>query len=440
MDYLNNKKNFIKILNIFIIFAVIVSLFGIYRDYKNTIETGGTDLRVQVTHARVMLEGRDPYTFIWNEKESDLLLMPVEPSNLPYSNITISPTVLLLRSSVANLPYKIQRYSWSIVQWLLLILSIAFVSKSTDSLYKSRLIWIFGLIFIAGSVFWRLHVERGQVYILYVFFASLALWILSKDNKISHIVGGIFLGLLFCIRPPMLLIAIPFLIYKKWKILIGEVIGVVIGIFSPMILGGLKIWNSYFINSQGYGNWYTNVRTVALEYNFPNRVIEGMSNLGKMADIPAQDVSVESIIRDYFKFFLSTKILVVILFIIVLGFCIFILSLKIKKLSISEIFLIGIFFASICEYLLPAPRFTYQDVIWLLSISLIILCFNLSELLKNYFNILLFLGLFFSISHTYISSEIRFGDLMIIIYIFVMTILMLLRQQKNEEVLIGNRN
>jgi hypothetical protein len=435
MDFLNNKKNFITILNIIIIFALIVSVFGVYRDYKNTILNGGTDLRVQVTHARVMLEGRDPYTFVWNEKESDLLLMPVEPSNLPYANITISPTTLLLRSTVANLPYKIQRYSWSIIQWLLLILSITFISKSTNSPYKARLIWIFGLIFIAGSIFWRLHVERGQVYILYVFFASLALWILSKDNKISHIIGGIVLGLLFCIRPPMVLIAIPFLIYKKWKILIGEAIGAIIGIFSPMILGGLKIWNSYFINSQGYGNWYTNVRTAALEYNFPNRVIEGMSNLGKMADIPAADTSVLSLVRDYFKFFLSTKMLAMILFIIILSFCIFILSLKIKKISISGIFLIGIFFTSVCEYFLPAPRFTYQDVIWLLSVSLVILSFNLLDLLKNYFNILLFLGLFFSISYTYVPGGLRFGDLMIIIYIFVMTVLMLLKQWKNKEAL-----
>jgi len=440
MDSLNNKKNFITILNIFIIFAVIVSVFGIYRDYKNTIENGGTDLRVQVTHARVMLEGRDPYTFFWNEKESDLLLMPVEPSNLPYSNITISPTVLLLRATVADLPYKIQRYSWSILQWVLLVLSILFISKSTDSPYKSRLIWIFGLIFIAGSVFWRLHVERGQVYILYVFFASLALWILSKDNKISHIIGGIVLGLLFCIRPPMLLIAIPFLIYKKWKILIGEVIGAIIGIFSPMILGGLRIWNSYIINSQGYGNWYTNVRTVELEYNFPNRVIEGMGNIGKMADIPAADTSVLSLVRDYFSFFLSTKMLAVILLIIILGFSIFVLSLKIKKLSISGIFLIGIFFTSVCEYFLPAPRFTYQDVIWLLSISLLILSFRLSELLKSYLNILLFLGLFFSVSYTYVPGGLRFADLMIIIYIFAMTVLMLSKQKKNIEVLIENSN
>jgi len=440
MDFLNNKKNFISILNIIIIFAVIVSVFGIYRDYKNTILNGGTDLRVQVTHARVMLEGRDPYTFIWNEKESDLLLMPVEPSNLPYANITISPTTLLLRSAVADLPYKIQRYSWSIMQWILLILSITLIAKSTDSPYKSRLIWIFGLIFIAGSVFWRLHVERGQVYILYVFFASLALWILSKENKASQIIGGIVLGLLFCIRPPMVLIAIPFFVYKKWKVLIGEVIGGIIGIFSPMILGGLKIWNSYFLNSQLYGNWYTNISTVKLEYNFPNRVIEGMSNLGNMADIPAADTSILSLVRDYFHFFLSTKMLALILIIIVVIFSVFMLSLKIKKLSISGIFLIGILFTSICEYLLPAPRFTYQDVIWLLSISLIILSFNLLELLKSHFNILLFLGLFFSISFTYIPGGLRFGDLMIIIYIFFMAVLMLLRQWKNKEVLIENRD
>jgi hypothetical protein len=440
MEFLNNKKNFITFLNILIVFAVIVSVFGIYRDYKNTIIYGGTDLRVQVTHARVMLQGRDPYTFIWNEKESDLLLMPVEPSNLPYANITISPTTLLLRSTVANLSYKFQRYSWSILQWLLLLASIAFISKSTNSPYKSRLIWIFGLIFVAGSVFWRLHVERGQVYILYVFIASLALWILSRETKTADIIGGIVLGILFCIRPPMVLIAVPFLIYKKWKVLIGEIIGGIIGIFSPMILGGFKIWNSYFTNSQGYGTWYTNPRTVELQYNFPNRVIEGMSNIGKMADIPAADTSFESIVRDYLRFFVSTKMLAVILVIAVLCFSIFALSLKIKKLSISGIFLIGIFFASICEYMLPAPRFSYQDVIWLLSISLIILSFKLSDLAKSYFNILLFAGLFFSISYTYVPGGLRFGDILIILYVFAMAAVMLIKQKKSKEVLIETGN
>ena len=73
----NNNGILKSFLSPLLIFAIIISVFGFYRDFTNTIRYGGIDLRPRVVGARLLLEDIDPYHFKWTQNESDLLLDPV---------------------------------------------------------------------------------------------------------------------------------------------------------------------------------------------------------------------------------------------------------------------------------------------------------------------------------------------------------------------------
>ena len=74
------------------------------------------------------------------------------------------------------------------------------------------------------------------------------------------------------------------------------------------------------------------------------------------------------------------------------------------------LFLISSGLVFISEYFLPAARYSYTNVIWLLPLSLIIINYNpLSSMLHKPI-IFLFLGLFFSISIPFAPGGSMAGD------------------------------
>ena len=120
----SNNKVLYSILSLLLIFAIIISLLGFYRDFKNTFEYGGIDFRANSVAAKLLIEGEDPYHFKWSQNKSDTLLDPNDYPNKPVSRVTSLPTVFLIYMPISKLPYKVQRVIWFIFQWVLLLLKI----------------------------------------------------------------------------------------------------------------------------------------------------------------------------------------------------------------------------------------------------------------------------------------------------------------------------
>ena len=230
------KSEIDLILSILLIFAIFISITGFFNDISNTVKFGGVDLRNRVVGARLLIDKQDPYHYKWQKGDSPLFLDPRDNPDWKVNRVTVPPTVLMFHTSFSWLGYKIQRYLWLFVQWFLLLGSIFLFSKSSGSNAKSKLIWICGLFFVGSSFFWRLHVERGQIYILYVFLITLSYWIYTKKRNDSEIWSGIIAGIAMSLRPPLIVLSLPMLIYKRINFIAGNIIGIIIGIGSTFFI------------------------------------------------------------------------------------------------------------------------------------------------------------------------------------------------------------
>ena len=395
-------------LNWLLLFAVLVAAAGFADDARDTAKFGGVDLRNRVTGARQLLEGLDPYHFKWTSDYSEKLLDPNDSPNFPVTMVTVPPTVLALQAPVASLPYKAQRAGWFALQWATLIASTAMLAHVTGSREKRKAIWIVGLLFIGGSLLWRLHVERGQIYILYVFLLAAAIRLSQSRFSGSALASGFLLGMTAALRPPAALMLLPMLIYRKWKMLAGSVAGAITTLGASFLLADISIWRSYFSVTKTWSDIFQGV--IAFDYaGYGDRVIEGMYTLTYRSDTPTYDSSLQAVLQPA-GLNLSSLPLLAVLTLVVAAAVIFLLKVRRADAPLPLLFLAGSVLVLISEFFLPARRYTYNDIIWLIPLSLIIISSgSLVSLLKRPQVILLVIALIFGVIFWISDSMVSYG-------------------------------
>ena len=382
------------ILKIGLIIAIITCLCGFFIDYKNTLAYGGVDLRSRVTGTRLLLKGICPYTYKWDPKDSALLLDPVDAPDKAYNRVAVSPSYLALFSPFSSLPYLTQRIAWFLMQWILLILSIALFAHASPSKRKTILVWIGGLFFISGGYFWRYHVERGQCYILYVFLISAAYWCAVKFSRWGDLVSGFLIGVTTTFMPPMILMNIPMLAYKKWKLLLGNIIGMTCGIIPSCYLWGIANWD-YFLTRSALNHRST------IQLHPDNAIcplrIEGMNNLTRFYPFPISDASLWQITSKHLKLSLPIGFFFALLILVLAVSYFLLLRYRLKKIESSLLFLIGSTLVYLSTFFIYAPRYPYTNTLWLLPLCLIIINKDFLILLSKPLAIPVIAGLFFTV-------------------------------------------
>jgi hypothetical protein len=422
------KKN--KYINIFTIillgYSIIMAAICISFDTMNTLKYGAIDLRNRVVGARLLLEEEDPYYFKWNNETPEYYVDARDFFyNLPVSRLTVPPSFLLLHAPFARIPYKTQQILWAIFQWMMLIFIIVVFSKITDSGIKSKIIWIIGLLLIAGSFFWRLHIEKGQVYMLFAFLIVLAYWISKQDFKYNFLIAGIILGFTLSLRPPVILMGIPFLIYRKWKVITGGIIGVIIGIASSFIIADFSTWQNYFSAMKIHELFHLGIiqSSISLHPNF--NIIEGVKNSVISGNLPMIDSSFQELFRRYLDVKVQSSILWISLITVILLFSIFLFRKRKQDVSIEMIFLVGLTLVFLSEFFLPAARLSYNNVIWLPLLSFIIIIPKDLKRLLNFNLIFLFSAFLFNSLYRIFYKFILLADFCMLFYIIIMMLYLL---------------
>lgn len=361
-----NENNLI--INILLIFAVFLSVTGFLTDVSNTTKYGGVDLRNRIVGARLLKENLDPYFYKWQKGDPLELLDPRDKAENEVNMVTVPPSILLLISPFSGIKYNIQRYLWLFMQWILLITSICLFSKVANLKQDRKIIWLISLFVIGSAFFWRLHVERGQIYIFYVFLVSLVFYVFNSKIKNADLVSGIILGIAIILRPTLALIALPFLVYRKWNFIFGNIIGGSVSFLLSVILTGWDNWQSYFAAMKIHGAIHlSDAHYVASNYPYSN--IEGIGNLYGLANIPIFDSSLQFLLKSIgIRISGSFFLLVFMIFLVVLF-----VFLRRFKLTASYLFIIGSTLVFLVDFFLPAARFSYNNVMFLPVLVLIIL-------------------------------------------------------------------
>jgi hypothetical protein len=274
--------------------ALLVS-FGI--DFSNTTQNGAIDLRNRITGVRLMENGIDAYRYKWHEPQPAIYCDPYNNPKTPVSKTTGTPALLMLHAPLAALPYRLGQFLWLFAQWLLLL------GTGWIWLRACRAPWQRWLVALAITGFtytaaWRLHAERGQMYVLLLFVFACWLATTLHARHGNGFVAGLISGFLMALRPPFLLL-IPFLTLHRRGQLTGAMVGLLLGIALPSLMEPAS-WPDYFsamqTQSQLYRTGTDNPRPGPQSYP---PTMEGTSTilLTSFAVIPYADFSAHAFLR-----------------------------------------------------------------------------------------------------------------------------------------------
>ena len=257
--------------------ALFVSFFVLAWTYYVDFRTAaGNDLRNRVVGARVMLAGHDPYTFNWQPGMPEELLDPIyEPKT---HRLTVSPPTLLLYAIAAPVPYRIQRFGWFVAEWLAMIVSVILLARSLPE-QRQRVVFLVGAtLFVIATDVWRLHLERGQLYVFQLLALSAAITC-ARRGKTDTIAAGIAFGVLALLRPNLLVFAPALFLMRQWRSSSAMLATVAVGVTAAFLMLPTSSWQSYLDVGDQYSRAVEDPRPGPNDRPGPeltSRVIEGV--------------------------------------------------------------------------------------------------------------------------------------------------------------------
>lgn len=237
-----------------IIFGLLLIIFflSFLRSMHDQVRYNSIDFRPRVTSARAFLDGMDPYDVNWSKDLSDRYLDPKEGHPPAPMRMVITPPWILFNLIPAEAPYKLQAWIWWMFSWLSILLSIILLAKSIRK-KENRLLFVFiSLLFFCSSYFWRLHLERGQGYIVFTLLFSALLFNLRKNKFNKDQLIGVILGFLCVLRISYAPAIFFLLIFRKYKIFISSILTSLVLLLGSSSILGSDVWIRYF---DSIGKW-----------------------------------------------------------------------------------------------------------------------------------------------------------------------------------------
>jgi hypothetical protein len=343
----------------------ILALNSLRLDWKMVATNGSIDYRNRVTGARLLVAGQDPYHYKWSEGAPERWRDPYDNPALPITKTTVTPAVLFLTEPLAALPYPTSQLAWLLAQWGLLLGTWGLWLRRLDG-KPARWLWSAAVVGFTYTLAWRHHIDRGQAYMLLVFL--LAVWLslsLQRAPKQSW-AAGVVAGFLLAMRPPLLLLVVPFVALQQRRQWLGLILGLGLGVAGPMLQRG-TCWADY---ATGMATWSEVYRT---NHNprpgaqvFPD-AIEGLpiDHLAKYSVKQYVDTSVFRLLRSWGWAPVSDKLVLALLAVLVAAW-----FWRFGR-GAPETVLLGIAaWSFIVDWFLPAYRFPYTDVMILNGLAL----------------------------------------------------------------------
>jgi hypothetical protein len=235
----------------FWILLTAISLTAFLTTARDSIQSPGTDLRGRIVAARTLLLGQDPYFTPAKTNQIPTLQDP-DRYAADCTRCTNTPALLFLYMPLSNLPYQTQRYLWFLLEWTALAVSIALLRTILPTRPIKDLFTSIAILFFAASIFWRLHLERGQYYVFILFLLSLtARLCLGKTlpnqppRAIDRWWNGIPLGIAAALRITPLAALPPLYAAGYRRTSLGAAAVFLATIVATFPIAGPQTWQSY---------------------------------------------------------------------------------------------------------------------------------------------------------------------------------------------------
>jgi len=213
---------------------------------------------------------------------------------------------------------------------------------------------------------------------------------------------------------------IPFLIKRRWKLIISGLAGILVSIISSLLIAPLSIWKSYFSSMEFHEKFHLLIMQPA--YGFFNKNnVDGIKNAIFAADLPQEDSSIQDILRIFFDLKVKANILELSLIICILILTALLWKRIVKTKSDVTLFYIGFVFVIISSFFLPAARLSYINVYWLLPLSFIVLKADVLKWILKPELVLLIVGIVLNTTFRIFPKGIILSDFLILFYVVITT-------------------
>jgi hypothetical protein len=195
------------------------------------------------------LTGEDPYTFVWQPGMPEELLDPVYDKDA--HRLTVSPPTLLLYAPLAPLAWRTIRFVSFIAEWLAMLGSLMLLARSLPEQRQRVLLLLAAVLFVIATDVWRLHLERGQVYVFHLLALSAAIY-WSRHGDVDSLLAGVALGLLGLMRPNLIVIAPALLLTRRLRMSGAMLATIAIGVLATLPALPASSWQSYLAVGDQY--------------------------------------------------------------------------------------------------------------------------------------------------------------------------------------------
>jgi hypothetical protein len=399
-------------------------VMAVLMDFNNTCKFGGVDLRNRVVGARLLLAGKDPYTYKWKPGEPERFLDKCDNFSMPVNRVTASPAALLLYAPLAWLDYSYIRVAWFFIQWACFFTLAAMLAACARAgAARNAMLLVLAVVFAMGDS-WRMHVERGQVYVLFALLLAAAYWVGRKENDRASLACGLILGVTAALRPPLILVAAPFLLTWRWRTLLGIAVGVLLAAGLPVLFGGWNCWHNFFHAADLWGryslgqlDWLSGTASFPLPtevegvYNLSlyfKQFLETNSSLGKVLRLP------------------NVECLEVVFVFLLVAYGWLLGHVWRPGRKLTTFLIAGITCGMLAEFFVPAPRYSYSNITWAVPVCLLLIQEGSWVLLKSKLAPLLILGLIFANGVASLArwNYLILGDFTLLSYFLIVSVLL----------------
>jgi hypothetical protein len=358
-------------------------LFSMAIDFSLTRKYGGVDLRDKVVGARSLLTGRSMYFNPWKPGEEERFADPMVPPGATMTRYTGTPFQALAMAPLGMLSFGSLRLPWLVAQYALLLLAVVMAHRALgDEEWRTELITGMVLVAVLASTSWRLHVERGQVYVGFAALLAALFWSLGRER---HLLAGALAATLVLFKPTYAFLLLPLALRMNVRLIAGAAIMLVAsaGLFA-IIPNGFTAWGEYL---EAMRVWSAMPGVGAPPSSDPDAftyppLIEGLSNLRDHHAMEFENGSVAAVLVAVTGIELP-GLLPWATYALVLAVAGGVLRKRVLGLPRTHLLLLGFTAWTVLMMLLPTPRFDYQIVHWIGPVLLLLHAWRERPLITN---------------------------------------------------------
>lgn len=353
--------------------ACILLFVPVFIETLNFLSTNGnTDLKCRAIASRVQAAGKDPYFYKWNPADGEYLLDPNDNPRIDVNGNVVTPAMLWLLLPIHALHFETTQLVFFAIQYLAMAGIFFFLFLN----YKRSAILPFAIVFISliCSNIWVMHVERGQVYILFTLFFTICWWLYTQQATRYIFLSGFLAGLTIFFRPFAMVLGAGFVLSWKKHWIYGMITGVLFGLLI-FVAPKPSTWQQYLTAMTTYQHLQMNpgANVANPVFNEIPKVVEGKSNYNIATQFQVHSFTGINQYATRFHFPYTPAISMLVYGLTCLSLiALFLWRQRRYPFSINQIFLFGLLLYFLTEYIIISPRSAYNAIQWIFPAFLII--------------------------------------------------------------------